>query len=62
MSEIYEMVSELLEDAVTDIFIAVQDKIGIECGDVEPLDEFELQKAQETLTDKIVEILRKQSQ
>lgn len=62
MSEIYEMVSELLEDAVTDIFIDIQVEHGIECGDVEPLDEFELQKAQEILADKIVEILRKQSQ
>lgn len=51
---------EMLDDKIYEIFLDCQNEMGINSGDVEPLDEFELITKMNELADKIIDILNKQ--
>lgn len=55
-----ETIMDKLQDKVTDVFIEMQNELTIDCGDCEPLDEYELEKAEEALAEIIARIIRKQ--
>jgi len=56
----YDMIFEKLQDKVTDIFLEMQEELGITCGDCAPLDEFALDNAESELAEIIANILRRQ--
>lgn len=51
----YEKIFDLLNDAVTDIFLKLQDEYGVECGDCPPMIEIDLDKATGELAEVIKE-------
>lgn len=55
-----ERIIDLLNDKTSDIFYEIQTEYGIECGDCEPLDEYEFQKRLEYLAEHMKAILEKQ--
>ena len=58
--ELNYRIQELLDDAVVDIFLKVQEEYNIPCGDTDFADEYDLCKLQEQIADKMTAMLRKQ--
>jgi len=56
----YNAIFDKLQDKVTDIFIEMQDELGITCGDCAPLDEIALDDAEGELAEIIADMLKKQ--
>lgn len=55
-----EKVSDMMEEAVRDIFLTLQEEYGIKTGDIAPLDAMTLDMMSEKMETVIEEILRKQ--
>ncbi len=53
-------INSILEEKVEELFLAMQEEYGIQYGDVEPLDAFELEEVQGKMVEVIEKILRKQ--
>lgn len=51
----YNEIREKIEDAINEIFIDYQIAYEIECGDIQPLDDLELEET----TDKLAEIVQR---
>lgn len=56
-----EMITNAIDDKITDLFIAMHDDLGITSGDVSPLDMYELEKAQNALADIVNRIIVNQA-
>lgn len=54
----YEHIAELLEDAVCNVFVTLQDENGITDGGIEPLRALYLERRQKELTDIILSVVR----
>lgn len=56
-----EMINNAIDDKITDLFIGLQNDLGITSGDVSPLDMYELKKAQNALADIVNRIIINQA-